>query len=523
MRQALCVTKLSFYVLALMLAGLLVGNAQGQLNLGVEKPPPVVPPSGNVVRVRRAQRLEVERSPGMTDFDAWKQFFQTRPTNPETLRAMAADVRETCRQLKYEKKYDEMIAMINAALACGYPQPWMYEALAIGLELKGAPREEIERALMSAVDFSTTLEDLMFVGAYLANNGYDERALQLFRSVSSTNPARPEPYVQGLALAKRLDDEEAIRWATLGVLEQAWPREYLHIEEEARLLASATLAKLRDQGRREEFNEYLAAVNEARIRDCVVKVTWTGDADIDILVEEPSGTVCSLHLPKTTSGGVLVGDSYSQPDALGVSGTTELYLCAKGFNGHYRMLLRRIWGEVTAGKVTVDLYTNYRGKNQTHRHEQITLSENGALIEWDLQDGRRQQSLSDEQLLQTTRNHLAVSRAVIAQQLSLYENSQATKDYERSKKEAARDGRLTVRSRTRPGYRPVITTLPQGSNMTATAVISADRRYVRVTPTPLFSVIGPVSTFNFSSGTTGTSGTGTMTMTMTMTMTGTGT
>jgi hypothetical protein len=165
--------------------------------------------------------------------------------------------------------------------------------------------------------------------------------------------------------------------------------------------------------------------------------------------------------------------------------------------------------------VTVDLYTNYRGENQTRRHQQIALAEGGALIEWDLQDGRREQSLSDQQLIQTARNHLAVSRGVITQQLSLYENSKATKSYEESRKKAAKDGRLTVRSRTRPGYRPVITTLPEGSNMTATAVISADRRYVRVTPTPLFSLIGPVSTFNFSTGTTGTSGTMNMTMTMT--------
>ncbi|MEQ8789123.1 MAG: hypothetical protein RIC55_22615 [Pirellulaceae bacterium] len=517
MRRSRCATTLFFLTLGLA-AVLPTGRAEAQLNSDVEKPSAPNAEAGTFARVRRPQRLEVERSPGMNDFDAWKEFFQTRSTNPAALHDLAADVRETCRQLKYEKKFEELIGLINAALACGYPQPWMYEALAIGLELNGAPREDIERALMSAVDFSTTVEDLMFVGAYLADNGFDKRALQLFQSVSSTNPARPEPYVQGLTLARRLDDEQAIRWATLGVLGQAWPREHLHIEQEARLLAGATLSKMRAEGRNDEFTEYLGTINAARIRDCVVKVTWTGDADIDILVEEPSGTVCSLQQPKTSSGGVLVGDSYAKSDALGVSGTTELYLCAQGFNGRYRLLLRRIWGEVTAGKVTVDLYTNYRGENETHRHEQIPLTKDGAIVEWDLQDGSRTQSLRDEQLLQTTQTHLAISRAVIAQQLSLYENSQAARDYEKSKREAAKDGRLTVRSRTRPGYRPVITTLPQGSNMTVTAVISADRRYVRITPTPLFSIIGPVSTFNFSSGSSSTSGTMTMTMTMAMTM-----
>jgi hypothetical protein len=50
------------------------------------------------------------------------------------------------------------------------------------------------------------------------------------------------------------------------------------------------------------------------------------------------------------------------------------------------------------------------------------------------------------------------------------------------------------------GYRPVITTLPEGANMTATAVISADRRYVRITAVPLFSQVGDVIVFSLQSG-----------------------
>ncbi len=36
--------------------------------------------------------------------------------------------------------------------------------------------------------------------------------------------------------------------------------------------------------------------------------------------------------------------------------------------------------------------------------------------------------------------------------------------------------------------------------MFAQAVISADRRYVRITPSPSFSTIGEVQTFNFATG-----------------------
>lgn len=58
-----------------------------------------------------------------------------------------------------------------------------------------------------------------------------------------------------------------------------------------------------------------------------------------------------------------------------------------------------------------------------------------------------------------------------------------------------------LRAARRPvGYSPIITTLPQGASLTAGAVVSPDRRYVRINATPFFSTIGPVHTFNFRTG-----------------------
>jgi hypothetical protein len=61
------------------------------------------------------------------------------------------------------------------------------------------------------------------------------------------------------------------------------------------------------------------------------------------------------------------------------------------------------------------------------------------------------------------------------------------------------------------GYQPVIITLPEGTNLEAQAVVSADRRYVRVSCVPLFSGVPSVTTYNTSSGatSTATSGSGT--------------
>ena len=50
------------------------------------------------------------------------------------------------------------------------------------------------------------------------------------------------------------------------------------------------------------------------------------------------------------------------------------------------------------------------------------------------------------------------------------------------------------------GFTPQITVLPEGVTMTVQAVISADRRYVRLTVIPSFTAITDVQTFSFVSG-----------------------
>ncbi len=52
------------------------------------------------------------------------------------------------------------------------------------------------------------------------------------------------------------------------------------------------------------------------------------------------------------------------------------------------------------------------------------------------------------------------------------------------------------------GYRPQISTINEGASMFTTGVVSADRRYVRISPFPQFTQIIEVFTYNFVSGTT---------------------
>ncbi len=450
---------------------------------------------------RKPVAIELAISPGVDAEVAWSDYFASHANVAD------ADVRETVRQRMQARKFEETEGLIRAALRLGKPQPWMYEALALAMQVGGSPQGDVERALMSAVDFGNSSDELLYVAQYMGRIGLESRALQVFHQVSMIEPLRPEPYLYGLQLAQRTGDVEGIRWSSLGILRQAWPKEKATIVEQAKRAAAGAIVELKSANRTEEANQFQADLDKASIRDCIIKVTWTGDADVDLMVEEPSGAVCAFRNPRTAGGGVLLGDSHSS-DPRGAGGaTTETYECPEAFAGSYRVLIRRVWGKVTAGKVTVDLYAHYGTPQQKHMHEQIHLGEQDAMVVFDLPEGRRQEPLAEQQLVNAAQTQLAVNQAILAQQINEVAN---TSQGANGRLSVSRNGLFGIPLVNQAvGFQPVITVLPAGTSLSVSGVVSADRRYVRITPVPLFSGVSSVTTFNLVSGTTGTTpGTG---------------
>ena len=239
----------------------------------------------------------------------------------------------------------------------------------------------------------------------------------LYQQVVKIEPLRSEAYALGLRAAERCDDIAGIRWATVGILSQAWPNNMAQIETTASRTAKATLERLASEGREAEQKEFLKDLQEAVVRDCVVRVSWTGDADIDVSVEEPSGTVCSASEPRTIGGGVSLGDSYSV-EGKSSEGSSEVYVCPKGFGGKYRVRIHKVWGEVAAGKVTVDVYTHLRSGEMQHQRQQLEISDKDAMVVFDLNHGRRSEPLESAQLAGAVKRQEILSRSVLAQQIS---------------------------------------------------------------------------------------------------------
>ena len=417
-----------------------------------------------------------------------------------------AQVRVSAAELGARGDFARAAELISAAISCGHAEPWMYESLAISLEAAGKPRAEIERALLSAVDFASSTGELLQLANYLARSGFDSQALRVCKRITRGDPANREAYALAMAIAARTEDIDALRWACPGVLAYDWPAGQQEVATRAARLAKATIDRLRAAGRDEEATAFQAAVDRAFVRDLVIDLAWTGDADIDIVVQEPAGTVCSISSPRSSSGGTLLADGEAGGD-----GTThrERYVATAAFPGDYKILVRRAWGKVAADTVTAEM-TIHRGtdREQTLRR-QIRLGADEHLLAVNVPEGRRREPLLDAQIAQDVAAQRAIGKAVLAQQLAGIADPATA-----AAMSASRGGTpvgppipgLPFFGRGAVGYQPIITTLPEGVNMYARAVVSADRRYVRITAVPLFSGVGQVTQFNFSGA--GAGGTG---------------
>jgi tetratricopeptide (TPR) repeat protein len=453
-------------------------------------------------------KIQIEISEGADPNIVWDKYFTDNVPEP-------AAVRDAARRLMDKKQYAHLIAFVKAALRHGDAQPWMYEALVIAMQADNRPPEEIERAALSAVDFAQNPLDLMYIGIYLTRLGLDEPALKIFRQVAVMAPTRHEPYVYGLHAAKRLNNLEGLQWASLGIVSQAWPKEQSDVWKSGLYAAKDIMEKLRAEKRTKEAEDFEKRFYEAIHRDCVIVVQWTGEADIDIMVEEPSGSVCSLRNPRSTGGGILLGDGGSLFGAK-EDGHREVYVCPRGFDGTYRLMVQRVWGRVTTGKITVEVFTHYNSANGKKLRKSISLEDDKALVAFDLKDGRRKEPLAEAQLANAAAGQMAVGRQILAQQLAAEMDPRVMQSLAASRAfvngNGGANGFVPVpwAANGAVGYQPIIITLPEGANLMATAVVSADRRYVRITCVPLFSGVSEVHIFNMATGsnTTGQGGTG---------------
>jgi len=413
--------------------------------------------------------------------DLWFDYFEKRKPSLENVQKLVT-------KLHAAKKHDHVIAIINAALATGQSQPWMYDVLALSMELDKRPQEEIERVLLSRVDFTTTdVPSLMYSAAFIKRMGGGKQALRLYRQASRLDPTRPEPYVLGMSLARELKDYDAVKWSCAGTLTHAWTKDRVKRHQDAQDAAVESETELRKAGRNEEADQLKAAIAEASRRDLILLLEWAGDADLDLSVEEPLGTICSIENPLSEGGGVLVHDGYGPK----TENCYDEYACVLGASGDYRAIIRFVQGKVVGNRCQLTII-RYRGtKDEVIRKLTVPIDKRVKTVRLSLHNGRRKET-GPAQTAEEPSGSRRSRRDVMAQ---LFERAQrgAGRNTDRLRAGAFAAG---------VGFAPIVGFIPEGVTLTAMAVVSADRRYVRLALAPMFNSIVDVATFSFITGQT---------------------
>ena len=307
----------------------------------------------------------------------WDAYFGGAKRDPE-------DVRSIILRLHQADKHEHVIAAIEAAMVNGQSQPWMYDVLALTMSIVKRPQAEIERALTSRIDFtSSDVPSMIYSAAYLTRFGAKQQALALYRQAANLDPARPEPYLMALKLAQQTNDRDALQWAIPGVLAHVWTKDHAKWHQRAEDAAVGLQQELLEAGKTEQAEKFAAAVRQARIRDLVLELTWSGDADIDLSVEEPGGVLCSFENPTTPQGGVHLNDGYGpKPE-----NCYERYLCAKAAPGLYRVHVRYLTGKVVGQRARLKVIRHQGTDQKTEEMISVPI-EIDKVIEISLPQGR---------------------------------------------------------------------------------------------------------------------------------------
>lgn len=326
---------------------------------------------------RKARRLiEYLRAATGSAFERCDVLLQRERIPGPVLSRMVAELHEA-------EEYDLAVECLLAAVRHNQGQPWMYSVLPLEMKLAGRPREEIERALLSRVDFAAgDTDQVLIAAALLSRMKFWNEALQLCREAVRMDPWQARVWMRAASIADRSGDPEAIVWSRCGILRYVWTDDAAVRHQEAEETLHRTIVAVQESGNTDLAARLREQVLEAKRWDLIVRAEWAGDSDVDLVVTEPGGAVCDHSHQITVNGGILVRTSSSGRRHV------EEYRCQMAPPGRFRVRVRLIRGRIVSGRVrlTVERYSGSR-----FRHREVITVQPGssdAMIDVDVERGR---------------------------------------------------------------------------------------------------------------------------------------
>ncbi|MDY3554867.1 VWA domain-containing protein [Gemmata sp. JC717] len=321
------------------------GNMGAGVALGAEKPG-LVNPKVDAVAMRKAL--------GADPRTMWSKAIDQTVTDPGLIVACAEFLMEF-------NEYGHAAEVLKGNLRKGLAtEAWAHEALAVALQAGNGNPVEVERAAVSAIDLDPA-DAKAYLKAARAEDGLKNhaQAVAFCKRAAECSPNDPTPYANAMAYAERASDvrSDAVLWAANNLLKRDWSTtdgvDY-HKQVNDRLPKLA--AKLHAAGQKTDALDKVAA--EQTRRDLVIELQWQGSADLDLVVTEPTGSVCSPTHKRTTAGGVLKADLLDQQND-----RSEVYTAASAFSGVYTVTAKQAFGRPIGGRAQVKV-TRFKGTPQ---------------------------------------------------------------------------------------------------------------------------------------------------------------
>ena len=208
-----------------------------------------------------------------------------------------------------------------------------------------------------------------------------DRALAFCKQAAALEPNTPYAYNEALLYAETAQDVSGMEWAAGHLVSQDWPMSNKELQGKAMQKAESLAQTLDGANRKTDAQKLLDSVSGRRQRDLVIKLSWQGEADLDLKVKEPTGSVCWVLNPQTIGGGTLTGDAQSDPNS-------ETYHAAEAFNGDYEVTVDRVWGRPLSDLAQMTVIRHQGTPQETQELVTINLK-SAAPVKLKLSDGRR--------------------------------------------------------------------------------------------------------------------------------------
>ena len=275
-------------------------------------------------------------------------------------------------------------------------EPWMYLLLAVTYEVNGRSPESAKTALAWAgylarrqKDPFTLIEvaDILILRDIselpLPNNQPPIRTGELLDLAHEKAPHRYEPILLSMLLAEKTNDPVRMASTADNLLSIGWPGYDELWRTETRKRVEAMALKLERAGKAEEASTLRAHLQSSEPRDLFLRLTWKGDAGLELRVKEPLGAQASVAEPRTVFGGSII------KAGRGKHAESE-YVCPLGFEGNYEVQVDTLYNNPKdpAHDVTLEVITHEGSPDEKQESRAVNLNSTEP-VTVTLQGGRR--------------------------------------------------------------------------------------------------------------------------------------